>query len=106
MCCADYGRILGRNPIWVQVNLTTIIQMFERVKLYTNLGNTKSVTCTPRFVCRNLGKDALTMKEYVRQRQNTVAQYIDTQSLFDLCEESERDPGAQVRMRWWEQEVL
>ena len=30
----------------------------------------------------------LTMKEYVRRRQNTVAQYIATRSLLDLCEGS------------------
>ena len=40
----------------------------------------------------------LAMEEYVRRRQNTVAQYIATQSLLDLCEGSERDPGARVGM--------
>ena len=46
------------------------------------------------------------MEEYVRQRQNTVAQYIATRSLLDLCEESERDPGARVRIRWQEQALI
>ena len=32
----------------------------------------------------------LTMEEYVRWRQNTVAKYIATRSLLDLCEGSER----------------
>ena len=32
-----------------------------------------------------------------------VAHYIATRSLLDLCEGSERAPGAQVGMRWWEQ---
>ena len=45
----------------------------------------------------------LTMEEYVRRRQNTVAQYIATRSLLDLCEGSERDPGTRVGMQWWEQ---
>ena len=36
----------------------------------------------------------LTMEEYIRRCQNTVAQYIATRSLLDLCEGSERDPGA------------
>ena len=35
-----------------------------------------------------------------------VAQYIATQSLLDLCEESERYPGVRFRMRWWEQEGI
>ena len=43
----------------------------------------------------------LTMEEYVRRRQNTVAQYIATRSLLVLCEGLERDPGVQVGMRWW-----
>ena len=32
-----------------------------------------------------------------------VTQYISTQSLLDLCEGSERAPGARLGMRWWEQ---
>ena len=43
----------------------------------------------------------LTMEEYIRRRHNTVAQYITTQSLLDLCEGSERAPGARLGMRLW-----
>ena len=46
------------------------------------------------------------MEEYVSQRQNSGAQYIATQSLLDLCEGSDRSPGAQVGMRWWEHEDI
>ena len=35
----------------------------------------------------------LTTEEYTWRCQNTVAQYIDTQLLLDLCEGSERAPG-------------
>ena len=35
----------------------------------------------------------LTMEEYVRRRQNMVAQYIAIQSLLDLYEGSDRDTG-------------
>ena len=52
--------------------------------------------------CGKGGGRFLTMKENVRQRQNTVAHYIATQSLLELCEGSERAPGARVGMRWWE----
>ena len=45
----------------------------------------------------------LTMEEYIRRHQNTVAQYIATQSLLDLYEGSERAPGERVGMRGWEQ---
>ena len=46
------------------------------------------------------------MEEYVRRRQNTVSQYITTPSLLELCEGSERAPGTQVWMWWWEQAGL
>ena len=45
----------------------------------------------------------LMMEEYSRRRQNTVAQYIATQSLLDLCESSERSLGGAIRNRWWKQ---
>ena len=40
---ADDDRIIGRNPIWVQRTLTTLVRMFESVVLHTNLGKTKSM---------------------------------------------------------------
>ena len=48
----------------------------------------------------------LTMEEYIRRRQKTVAQYIATRSLLDLCEGLERAPGVRVGMWWWEQAGL
>ena len=35
--------------------------------------------------------------------QNTVAQYIATWPILDLCKQATRRPGAQVSRRWWEQ---
>ena len=32
-----------------------------------------------------------------------VTQFISTQSVIDLCEETEKTPGARVGIRWWEQ---
>ena len=43
---------------------------------------------------------------YITRRQNTVAQYIATQPILDLCERSARRPGARVSWRWWEQDGL
>ena len=43
------------------------------------------------------------MEEYIRRRQNTIAQYIATRSLLDLREGQERAPGARSGIRWWEQ---
>ena len=47
---SDDGRITGRDPIWVQVLLTKMVRMFERVGLQTNLDNTKATICTPGFI--------------------------------------------------------
>ena len=32
-----------------------------------------------------------------------VAQYIATQPIMDLCEQSDRRTGARLSLRWWEQ---
>ena len=43
---------------------------------------------------------------YVSHRQNTVAQYILTRPIMELCLAAERRPGKRVEMRWWKQEGL
>ena len=44
--------------------------------------------------------------DYVSNRQNTVAQYIATWSILDLCEKMVQRPGGWVAWRWWEQEGI
>ena len=44
-----------------------------------------------------------TMEVYIRQRQNTVMQYISTLLLLEICEATERKQGPWVGMRCWEQ---
>ena len=39
----------------------------------------------------------------INRRQNTVAQYISTRPIMDLCEQATRRQGARVSWRWWEQ---
>ena len=39
----------------------------------------------------------------IQRRQNTVAQYIATRPLLDLCEGARPREGARVTLRWWEQ---
>ena len=46
----DDGRIAGHKPIWVQTTLTSVVRMFKRVGMQTNLGNTKSMVWTPGFI--------------------------------------------------------
>ena len=43
---------------------------------------------------------------YVSRHQNTVAQYIATRPIMDLCLAAKRRPGTRVEIRWWEQEGL
>ena len=54
---AGDGRIEGSNPIWLQGTLMTLMRMFERVLLYTNLGKTKSMTFNPGLIRGHLSKD-------------------------------------------------
>ena len=42
----------------------------------------------------------------VTRRQNTFAQYLATQPIMDLCEQSVWRNGAWVSWRWWDQESL
>ena len=43
------------------------------------------------------------LRTYVTKRQNTVAQYIFTQPIMDLCDWSARRPGVWVYWWWWDQ---
>ena len=46
------------------------------------------------------------MEEYIRRHQNTVEQYIAMQSLLDLCEGLEREPGEWAGIWWYKQAVI
>ena len=39
----------------------------------------------------------------INRRQNTVAQYIATRTLLDLCKGATQREGERVTMRWWDQ---
>ena len=55
---ANNGRMEGRNYIWIHGALSTLVQRFEWVEMYMNLGNTKSMKYTPRFIWGKLRKDS------------------------------------------------
>ena len=42
----------------------------------------------------------------ITNRQNTVAQYIATRPLLDLCEGASAREGARVPLRWWNQKGI
>ena len=46
------------------------------------------------------------IRKLLTRRQNTVAQYIATQLIMDLCERAARRPGARVSRRWWGQDRI
>ena len=39
----------------------------------------------------------------INRRQNTVAQYIATRPLLELCEGAKQREGARVTLSWWDQ---
>ena len=46
------------------------------------------------------------IRTLITNRQNTVAQYIATQTLLDLCEGAKQRGGARVTRRWWDQKGI
>ena len=44
------------------------------------------------------------VETYVSCRQNTVAQFIATKPIMDLCLAAERIPGSWVSRQWWDQD--
>ena len=43
---------------------------------------------------------------YIPRRQNTIAQYIATGTIMDLCLAAEWKPGLRRSRQWWEQPTL
>ena len=48
-------------------------------------------------------KGIVGIRTSILRRQNTVAQFIATRPILDLCKQATWQPGAQVSRRWWEQ---
>ena len=46
------------------------------------------------------------VRKSINTRQNTVAPYIATRPLLDLCVETTQIGGARVAMRWWDQKGI
>ena len=46
------------------------------------------------------------IRKSTTRRQNTVAQYIATRPILDLCEQATQRLGERVSRRWWEQEGI
>ena len=44
------------------------------------------------------------VETYVSRRQNTVAQFIATRPIMDLCLAAERIPGPRIYKKWWEKD--
>ena len=46
------------------------------------------------------------VENYVSRRQNTVAKYIATRPIMELCLSGKQRTGPRVAMLWWEQEDM
>ena len=46
------------------------------------------------------------VETYISRHQDTVAKFIATRPIMDLCLAAERHPGSQVTNWWWEQDGL
>ena len=46
------------------------------------------------------------IRTLITNRQNTVAWYIATLPIMDLCEGAKQIGGARVSMRWWDQKGI
>ena len=51
------GRIAGKYLIWVQAALITMVRIFERVGLQTNLDKTKAMICMTGFIWGQQGAE-------------------------------------------------
>ena len=47
-----------------------------------------------------------TIRKSITNRKNTVTQFIVTQPLLDLCEQTKRRGGERVFRRWWYQKGI
>ena len=46
------------------------------------------------------------IRKAITRRQNTVAQYIATRPILDLCERATQRAGARVSQKWWDQKGI
>ena len=44
--------------------------------------------------------------EYIRKWQATIAEKVAYCPIYDLCVDSEQRLGTNLRMRWWDQDVI
>ena len=59
---ADDIRVAGQDLVWLQTALTTMVRMFERFGLQTNLNNTKAVIFTTGFIWGQQGAEAYKLR--------------------------------------------
>ena len=58
------------------------MHIFERAVIHTNLGKTKSITCTPVFIWGHLGKDA-----YKRWDTGKITTFREREQVRVICDE-------------------
>ena len=78
---AKDGLIAGNNPIWVQMKLTAVVSIFDRVGLLTNIGKTKAMVCTPGFIKGQQG--TATYKSIAKGEGGTFQERIKTRVSYE-----------------------
>ena len=46
------------------------------------------------------------IREYIRRRQETIAENVTLCPIYELCVKEERIPGTIRMVRWWYQDVV
>ena len=79
---ANYRRIAGQYPILVQTYLTTMVRMFERSGLQTNLNETKVMICTSGLIRGQQVPEA-----YKQRATGEIPNFLERKRTRVSCEE-------------------
>lgn len=83
---ADDGLIGGPDPEWVQTAFSLMIRLFERIRLKTNLGKTKSMTCVPGYIRGQMSSPA-----YRRSRGGEGESYKERKRRAVTCPQCDKN---------------
>ena len=86
---AENGMVISSDPCWNQGAFTTLVGLFDRVDLRTNVGKTVSMVCRPYQAAGNQSKAA-----YGRQITGEGPTYLELQKGRVQCRECGEEMAA------------
>jgi hypothetical protein len=86
---ADDGLLAARNHLWLQMALSRLCELFERVGLRTNVQKTKTMTCTPGYISGQVAVPA-----YRRRMEGVGESYRERQRRRVECSICGKDLAA------------